>query len=145
MLKNGKMWAIMSMTPSKTSEIILALESPYAWRYICDNKYGKENVQILDYSPPNKHDVEWLIEEGYNAEAYRPNKDPKPNKKYDIIISKYLLNKIENEDERNNKLYEIANMSTSDGTLFLVSSKRKEKKLSDYQIVSNKYFTIYMI
>ncbi len=134
------------MTSSnKPSDIITALESTYAWRYICDNKFGKENIQIMDYSPPNNKDVEWLVEQGYNAESYSPNKDPKPRKKFDIIISKYLLNKIDNDTERNNVLYNIGKNSTADGTLFLVSSKRKEKKLSDYIIVSNKHFTIYMI
>ena len=145
MLKNGMMRANMKMTTTKNSNIIVALESTYAWRYICDNKYGKENIQILDYSPSNNHDIEWLLEKGYNAESFTPNKDTKPNKKFDIIISKYLLNKIDNEDDRNNALYEIAKHSLCDGTMFLVSSKRKEKKLSDYIIESNKHFTIYMI
>ncbi len=129
----------------KGSTLITALESTYAWRYICDNKFGKENVQILDHSPKNKADVEWLNNQGYNAEAYFPNKDPKPTNKYDIIISKYVLNKIDNDVKRNNELYHIGKHTTSDGTLFLVSSKRKEKKLSDYVISSNKHFTIYMI
>ena len=127
------------------STLIKALESTYAWQYICDNKFGKENIQILDYSPPNKEDVKWLRKQGYNADYYFPNKDPKPKQKYDIVISKYLLNKIDNDTERNNVLYDIGNLTTSDGSMFLVSSKRKEKKLSDYCIFSNKHFSIYLI
>ena len=136
-------------TKKKSSEegstLIKALESTYAWQYICDNKFGKENIQILDYSPPNKKDVEWLRKQGYNADTYSPNKDPKPKQKYDIVISKYLLNKIDNDTERNNVLYNIGNLTTGDGSMFLVSSKRKEKKLSDYCIFSNKHFSIYFI
>ena len=130
-----------TISPSKPIE---SLVRQWVWQDLV-REIGKDNLQILDYYSQG-NDAEWLGKQGYKAESFNPNNNKiKPNNQYDIVLCTYVLNKIEDEAEREDMMYEIGQLLAGGGTGFLTSSRNNHIELSHSLVNSTQWFYTYML
>ncbi len=133
----------VKLSPSKPIESLI---NTSLWQGAVE-KIGKKNLQILDYHCGKGNDIEWLKQQGYaNAEGFDPKYYPQgQRKKHQIILCTYVLNKIDDSDERNNMLYDIVERGNNTSLCFLTSSKNKHIQLSNTIINKGKTFITYLL
>lgn len=131
----------LTISPSKPIE---SLVRQWVWQDLV-REIGKDNLQILDYYSEG-NDAKWLKKQGYKAESFNPNNNKiKPNNQYDIVLCTYVLNKIEDEVEREDMMYEIGQLLAGGGTGFLTSSRNNHIQLSNSLVNSSQWFYTYML
>ena len=131
------------VSPSKPLESLVNTD---LWKEAV-GKIGKKNLQILDYHCGKGSDLKWLKKQGYtNATGYDPKYYPEcQRKKHQIILCTYVLNKIDDTDERNDMLYNIVECGNNTSLCFLTSSKNKHIQLSNTIINEGKTFVTYLL
>lgn len=128
-------------SPSKPIE---SLVEQWVWKDLV-REIGKDNLQILDYYSQG-NDAEWLRKQGYKAESFDPNNNKiNSNKQYDIVLCTYVLNKIEDEAEREDMMYDIGQLLAGGGTGFLTSSRNNHIILTSSLVNSSQWFYTYML
>ena len=133
---------ISGVKPSKPIE---SLVKTWAWQNVV-NRVGKEKLQIIDYYCGKGDDYKWLNKEGYNAVGFDPkycqiNKE----KNYDIVLCTYVLNKIEDEEEWEDVMYEIGQLAGARGVAFLTASRNKPMDITSTIINKTQHFTTYIL
>mgnify|MGYP003503236402 FL=1 len=103
-----------------------------------------DNVRVLDYGCGKGFDVEYLNSMGFDIKGYEPFASDKylqlPSGKFDIVTSNYVLNVVENPQERKELIEKMKKMSNGE-VYITVRADKKSINSTTWKSYNDGYLT----
>jgi len=109
-----------------------------------------EGSRVLDWGCGKGDDVQWLTEQGYDAEGWDPctsaDTEPRPSGLFDVVLSIYVVNVIATKAERVRTIKDMWARVVSGGSLFIAARNPADvdqaaKKGKGWRIHKDGWFT----